>query len=243
MRCIKGGPERLAQKRLTDIGNMQPIWKLYGNGSVGSQALLGIPHLAALRNDAVLSQSLACGRSRLAWMRCLAAKMRLPDRPRGDKLVVAADPARRRGGEGCSAGQDDDGPLCALDDAGCLFSLFARPAYLTPEDRKTVEREEGSTLEYSPAGKCSRVLPCSLFPYPHRLAARLPEPHGIGLVRAGTRHRDTITENAKTVLRSTGLVGRNDHGQSVYVLQRSRCRHEYDANGSDIFHGKPGLVY
>ena len=34
---------------------MQPIWKLYGNGSVGSQALVGIPHLTALRNDPVLA--------------------------------------------------------------------------------------------------------------------------------------------------------------------------------------------
>jgi len=34
---------------------MQPIWKLYGNGSVGSQALLGIPVLTALRNDPLLA--------------------------------------------------------------------------------------------------------------------------------------------------------------------------------------------
>jgi hypothetical protein len=33
---------------------MQPIWKLFGNGSVGGQALLGIPRLSALRNDEVL---------------------------------------------------------------------------------------------------------------------------------------------------------------------------------------------
>ena len=42
-----------------------------------------------------------------------------------------------------------------------------------------------------------------------------------------------------------------DHGQSVYVLQCGECRHEYGANGSDIFQrrcpacqgGRPGLVY
>jgi precorrin-8X/cobalt-precorrin-8 methylmutase len=55
MSCTKGGPGHLAERRLTDVGNMQPIWKLYGNGCVGSQALVGIPHLAALRNDTVLS--------------------------------------------------------------------------------------------------------------------------------------------------------------------------------------------
>src|SRR3954465_1908311 len=50
----KGLHGRLAERRLTDLGNMQPIWKLYGNGSVGSQALVGIPHVTALRNDPVL---------------------------------------------------------------------------------------------------------------------------------------------------------------------------------------------
>jgi precorrin-8X/cobalt-precorrin-8 methylmutase len=55
MSSTKGRPGPLAEKRIiTDIGNMQPIWKLYGNGSVGSQTL-GIPHLTALRDDPELA--------------------------------------------------------------------------------------------------------------------------------------------------------------------------------------------
>jgi hypothetical protein len=99
------------------------------------------------------------------------------------------------------------------------------------------------------ASKCSRVWPCSLFLYiHHRLLPRLPDPHGVGAVRttaAGYQNR-----NGQTVVRSTGLAG-TDHGQSVYVLQCGGCRHEYGANGSDIFQrrcpacqgGRPGLVY
>lgn len=107
-----GGPGRLAEKRLTDIGNMQPIWK-YGNGSVGSQALLGIPHLPALRNDEVLAPV-----SRVwPFETGLAA---LPSRAERDYLIVhaemvsvtALDPANCGRGEGCGAGQDDGGPLC-----------------------------------------------------------------------------------------------------------------------------------
>src|ERR1017187_2381758 len=53
--CTKGGPGPVAERRITDVGNMQPIWKLFGNGSVGSQALVGIPHVTALRNDPLLA--------------------------------------------------------------------------------------------------------------------------------------------------------------------------------------------
>lgn len=45
--ATKGRLGQLAERRVTDIGGMQPIWKSYGNGSVGSQALLGIPHVTA----------------------------------------------------------------------------------------------------------------------------------------------------------------------------------------------------
>lgn len=42
-----GLPERRAVERL--VRSAQPCWKLYTTGSVGSQALLGLPRLAALR--------------------------------------------------------------------------------------------------------------------------------------------------------------------------------------------------
>jgi precorrin-8X/cobalt-precorrin-8 methylmutase len=147
MSCTKVRPGNLAEKRLTDIGNMQPIWKLYGNGSVGSQALLGIPHF----NGVAQRYGTVAGLPRVAvrgWAGRVAqpGKARLPDRPSGDIPIATADPASRRGGEGCTAGQDDGGHFAALDDVGELSTLFAGPTYLTPEDRETIEREEGWTL-------------------------------------------------------------------------------------------------
>jgi len=47
------GPNDLSEYRLTDrqVKGPQPVWKLAGVGSVGSQALLGIPCVAKLRDD------------------------------------------------------------------------------------------------------------------------------------------------------------------------------------------------
>jgi hypothetical protein len=38
------------------------------------------------------------------------------------------------------------GHFAALDDAGVLSALFAGPPHLSPEDRKTIELEEGWAL-------------------------------------------------------------------------------------------------
>jgi len=48
---------RHAEKSLRDRGRrVQEAWKLYTAGSVGSQALTGLPKLSALRDDSVLKQ-------------------------------------------------------------------------------------------------------------------------------------------------------------------------------------------
>jgi precorrin-8X/cobalt-precorrin-8 methylmutase len=53
-------PAGVALERLrlaeTCLRGVQETWKLYGNGSVGSQALTGIPRVAALRDDPALSR-------------------------------------------------------------------------------------------------------------------------------------------------------------------------------------------
>jgi len=147
MSCTKAGPGRLAEKRFTDIGNMQPIWKLFGNGSVGSQALLGIPHLTALRNDAVLAPV-----SRV-WPFDTGLR-ELSSRPKRDYLIVHAEiypsllPIKPTAGEVKDALQVRTmaAHVAALDDAGELSRLFAGPTCITPEDRERVEREEGWTL-------------------------------------------------------------------------------------------------
>jgi len=45
-----GLPEKRAVEALPHLGRAQPCWKLYTTGSVGSQALMGIPRLQALRD-------------------------------------------------------------------------------------------------------------------------------------------------------------------------------------------------
>ena len=147
MSSTKGSPGHLPEKRLTDIGNMQPIWKLYGNGSVGSQVLLGIPHLTALRNDAVLAAVSP------VWP-FETGLVALPSRPKRDYLIVHAEiypsllPIQRTTGEVKDAVQVRTmaARFVALDDAGELTALFAGATCLTPEDRERIEREEGWTL-------------------------------------------------------------------------------------------------
>lgn len=54
----KPWPANIPEYRLTDrvVSGPKSLWQLYGHGSVGSQALTGIPRLAALRDHAALSE-------------------------------------------------------------------------------------------------------------------------------------------------------------------------------------------
>jgi hypothetical protein len=66
----------------------------------------------------------------------------------------------------------------------------------------------------------------------------------------GTTETGYINRNDQEVIRPTGKHG-TDHGQYIYVLRCRTCRHEYGANGSDIFlrrcpnhdGGAPGLAF
>ncbi|WP_259781329.1 hypothetical protein [Aestuariispira ectoiniformans] len=53
------GPDDLSERRLVEIRirKTQPVWKLAYTGSVGSQALTGIPRVRALRHDPRLASS------------------------------------------------------------------------------------------------------------------------------------------------------------------------------------------
>jgi hypothetical protein len=143
----KGPGGHLAERRLTDVGNMQPIWKLYGNGSVGSQALVGIPHVAALRNHPGLATV-----SRV-WP-FETGLVRLPNREDRDCLIVLAEIYPSLVAVRTTPGGVKDAlrveatasHFAALDDAGELSTLFAGPDWLTADERVRVEREEGWTL-------------------------------------------------------------------------------------------------
>ena len=57
-----------------------------------------------------------------------------------------------------------------------------------------------------------------------------------------------VNRNDQEVIESTNRQG-NDHNQKVYILKCKDCKHEYGANGSDIFQrkcpscqtGRPGI--
>ena len=245
----KGPRGPLAEKRITDVGNMQPIWKLFGNGSVGSQTLLGIPHLTALRNDPELA---ALSR---VWPFETGLR-RLPNRDNRNWLILHAEiypsllEVHPRPGEVKDAAQVRELAVhfAALDDAGLLADLFGGSPLLTATERQIVEREEGWTLgvggnaEAQKARKLDSLhaAPSKAVP---RAAARPP-----GKVASRTTQPGYENRNRQVVVRSTGSAG-TDHGQYVYVLRCGECGHEYGANASDIFQrrcplcqrGRPGL--
>jgi hypothetical protein len=143
----KGAGGQLPEKRLTDVGNMQPIWKLYGNGAVGSQALVGIPYVAALRNNPGLAT--VCR----VWP-FETGLVKLPNRQDRGYLIVLAEiypslvaiQMASGGVKDALQVQATASHFVALDDAGELPTLFAGPDWLTADERLRVEREEGWTL-------------------------------------------------------------------------------------------------
>jgi hypothetical protein len=137
---------RATEQRLRARGHHpHQVWKLYGAGSVGSQALLGIPTVAALRDDPGLAP---CSR---VW----PFEVGVPELPVGAPAVVHAEvwPSLVDLG-GTAADPRSTGAvrdrlqveqlalhLCALDDAGDLAGHFAA----APAD-PTVTAEEGWIL-------------------------------------------------------------------------------------------------
>ena len=242
----------LAEKRHTDVGNMQPVWKLYGNGSVGSQGLLGIPHVFALRHDPELAPV------SVVWPFETGLRPLSPHST-PNWLILHAEiypsllPVKPLPSEVKDAVQVRElaAHFAALDSANKFADLFAGSGALTAGEREIVEREEGWALG---VGNNRRLQVRSLEVEP--LVVRVPEEKRLpsGHPRAGGTGRTTVpgyeNRNWQVVVRDTGLTG-TDHGQYVYVLRCGDCTYEYGANGSDVFQrrcprcqgGRPGLQY
>lgn len=137
---------RLAERRLRESRAGQPksVWQLYGAGSVGSQSLLGIPHVHALRS--------AWPDARLwPFETGLAA---LDDEALEDTRVVIAEvypalwPVRAETGETQDAAQVRT--LCEqmrdLDARDALGAAFGPPDGLQSTEIAAIEREEGWIL-------------------------------------------------------------------------------------------------
>lgn len=143
----------LAEKRITEnrTKNAQAVWKLFGAGAVGSQALMGIPHVAKLRNHARLKEV-----SRV-WPFETGLR-KLPERKQRDWLILHAEiyPAiiklTQRSGEVADAAQVRclAEHFADLDDPGELAIFFGGPDDLGEERRRIVQAivqaEEGWIL-------------------------------------------------------------------------------------------------
>jgi precorrin-8X/cobalt-precorrin-8 methylmutase len=167
----------LAEKRLIDrwMVGAQPCWKLAYTGSVGGQALTGIPVVRALRDDARWA-----GMARV-WP--FETGLMLPE----EAAIVFAEvwPSwwRARAEYGppndraqvCTVAEI----LAARDAAGELAPWFAGDPGLTSEQRHSVESEEAWTLGVTAPRRPAKI---SSSPAPSRPLPNPPPPAGEGRV-------------------------------------------------------------
>ena len=134
----------LAERRLVDlhIPSAQPCWKLLGTGSVGGQALTGIPVVRALRDDP-------------RWIdRVRIWPFETGLQPPEQGAVVVAEVYPSLWAVSPAEGEPKDAAqvrsvarfFAESDRAGELAALFAGDPSLTPEQRFRVETEEAWTL-------------------------------------------------------------------------------------------------
>jgi precorrin-8X/cobalt-precorrin-8 methylmutase len=117
----------------------QPVWKLTGVGSVGSQSLLGIAHLEALRRHPALGPAIAIWPFDTAFADQLAKPIAVIEIypslfPLDDPAVTPKDRAQV---ETCVR------RFAALDAAGQLRDFLAAPTDLSLGERDILLREEG----------------------------------------------------------------------------------------------------
>ena len=140
--------DRPAEKRACErrVPAAQPVWKLFGRGSVGGQALTGIPVLDSLRHDRRLVESCR------VWpfetgLRPLAGD------DTGRRVVLAeiypslvTPVSAHETVKDALQVQAIAGHLARLDEEGALAALFAGAPELGDGERRHVEQEEGWIL-------------------------------------------------------------------------------------------------
>jgi len=149
----------LAEFRICDrtSGGPHPVWKLAYPGSVGSQSLLGIAHLHALRRHPWLADA-----ARIWPFETGLAPLERPD-PGGWRVLLAEVypsifDARDVAHEIKDARQVQAviAALAGLDDGGRLAPLFAGPRDLSDEQRRAIESEEAWILGIETAARARR---------------------------------------------------------------------------------------
>ncbi len=160
----------LAERRLVDlhIPSAQPCWKLLGAGSVGGQALTGIPVVRALRDDPRWTD-----RVRI-WP--FETGLQAPEQ--GTAVIAEVYPSlwavSPADGEAKDAAQVRSVArfFAHSDCTGKLAALFAGDPSLTREQRLRVETEEAWTLGVTAA----KQRPIAVRPASPRLAPTLTLP-------------------------------------------------------------------
>jgi precorrin-8X/cobalt-precorrin-8 methylmutase len=162
----------LVERRLVDlhIPSAQPCWKLLGAGSVGGQALTGIPIVRALRDDPRWVD-----RARI-WP--FETGLQAPEQ--GAVVIAEVYPSlwavSPANGEPKDAAQVRSVArfFAETDRAGGLAALFAGDPSLTPEQRLRVETEEAWTLGVTAARQRPiAVPPAASYPAPTLTLPRL----------------------------------------------------------------------
>jgi precorrin-8X/cobalt-precorrin-8 methylmutase len=157
----------LAEFRMCDLagGGAHPVWKLAYSGCVGSQTLLGIAHLQALRQHPWLADITR------VWP--FETGLRAVQRPAaGEWRLLFAEiypsifDSRSAGHAIKDARQVQTvvERLRLLDDAGRLAPLFAGPPTLTSEQRLAIETEEGWILGIETTDRQRRARAASITP-------------------------------------------------------------------------------
>lgn len=131
-----GLPERRAVE--AHLSGPQPVWKLTGVGAVGSQTLLGIPRLEALRRHPVLGPHIAVWPFESDFERRLDRPILLAEiYPSLFAPTPGIVPRDRAQVETCVA------RYAGFDAAGALATFLAAPAGLDPARRAVALSEEG----------------------------------------------------------------------------------------------------
>jgi len=130
-------PERRRAEGLARTA--QPVWKLTGAGAVGSQSMLGIARLEALRQHATLGPDIAIWPFETAFAEALDRPITIVEIypslfPLDDPAVTPKDRAQV---ETCIR------RFAALDATGDLGGFLAAPANLSPTEQEILIREEG----------------------------------------------------------------------------------------------------
>jgi precorrin-8X/cobalt-precorrin-8 methylmutase len=130
-------PERRAAERY--VRSAQPVWKLTGVGSVGSQAMLGIARLAALRSDPRFAADIAVWPFETGFADDLGKPIIVTEIYPSLFPVTEADglPRDRAQVEVTTA------RFAELDRAGLLTTFLSPPAGLAADERAILIAEEG----------------------------------------------------------------------------------------------------